>query len=247
MAGRNKEQAVTSGSSSKPASLATRDESNGERSRRRILAAAEKVFAANGLQGATTARIAKLAGVPTPNVHYYFRTKQDLYRAVLENILEVWLVPLSGLDESSDPVESLSAYVAAKLELSRRHPQAARVFAMEMIGGGTPLRRTIDARIREVIRERTQVFQRWNEAGLTDIRHPEHLMFCLWAMIHNYANFSRHICSVLGHRSLDDDLMAEARETITALVLRGCAARSSSRTSRGASSTGQPAPSKTTS
>src|SRR5690242_9006825 len=46
----------------------------------RILAAAESVFAETGFSGATTAEIAKRAGVPKANLHYYFKTKTDLYR-----------------------------------------------------------------------------------------------------------------------------------------------------------------------
>ncbi len=52
-----------------------------------ILAAAEAVFAEQGFGGATMAAIAARAGVPKPNVHYYFPTKEKLYRAVVERVL----------------------------------------------------------------------------------------------------------------------------------------------------------------
>ncbi|MGH6932238.1 MAG: TetR family transcriptional regulator, partial [Dongiaceae bacterium] len=55
----------------------------------RILKAAEEVFATAGFSGARTAAIAKRAGVPKANLHYYFRTKEELYRRVLESILNV--------------------------------------------------------------------------------------------------------------------------------------------------------------
>ena len=61
------------------------------RSEARILAAAEAVFAEAGFSGATTAAIAERAGLPKANLHYYFRTKEALYRRVLENILDLWL------------------------------------------------------------------------------------------------------------------------------------------------------------
>ncbi|MCH8277638.1 MAG: helix-turn-helix transcriptional regulator, partial [Proteobacteria bacterium] len=47
-----------------------------------ILAAAEKIFALNGFKGTTTGDIAREAGLPKANVHYYFKTKSDLYREV---------------------------------------------------------------------------------------------------------------------------------------------------------------------
>src|SRR3546814_4325739 len=56
----------------------------------KILKAAESVFAKKGFAGASTAEIARKAGVPKANLHYYFRTKQDLYASVLDALLEVW-------------------------------------------------------------------------------------------------------------------------------------------------------------
>ncbi|OZA01080.1 MAG: TetR family transcriptional regulator, partial [Rhodobacterales bacterium 17-64-5] len=45
-----------------------------------ILQAAEKVFAEAGFGGATMQLIADMAGLPKANLHYYFATKEDLYR-----------------------------------------------------------------------------------------------------------------------------------------------------------------------
>ena len=56
-----------------------------------ILAASEKVFAQHGFEGATMAQLAAAAGLPKANLHYYFGTKERLYRAVLEGILGMWL------------------------------------------------------------------------------------------------------------------------------------------------------------
>src|SRR5208337_1966831 len=50
-----------------------------DRNQAKILKAAEAVFAEKGFDGATTAEIAARAGVPKPNIHYYFGTKQQLY------------------------------------------------------------------------------------------------------------------------------------------------------------------------
>ena len=46
-----------------------------ERNQAKILKAAEAVFAEKGFDGATTGEIAERAGVPKPNVHYYFGTQ----------------------------------------------------------------------------------------------------------------------------------------------------------------------------
>ena len=51
-----------------------------------ILGAGERVFARAGLNGATMAAIADEAGLPKANLHYYFGSKLDLYRAVLARV-----------------------------------------------------------------------------------------------------------------------------------------------------------------
>ena len=53
-----------------------------------ILEAAEKVFAEAGFGGATMQLIADMAGLPKANLHYYFATKEELYRKVVARILE---------------------------------------------------------------------------------------------------------------------------------------------------------------
>jgi len=49
-----------------------------------ILEAAERIFAVEGLEGARTDAIAAAAGVNKALLYYYFRSKEGLYRAVLE-------------------------------------------------------------------------------------------------------------------------------------------------------------------
>ena len=72
-----------------------------EENERAILAAAEEEFAEQGFSGATMAAIAARAGVPKPNVYYYFSTKERLYRAVVERVLTEWLAAAAALASES--------------------------------------------------------------------------------------------------------------------------------------------------
>ena len=60
----------------------------GEDTRRRILDAALEVFAAEGYEGASTRLLAERAGVNLPAIQYYFGSKEGLYRAVIDSIIE---------------------------------------------------------------------------------------------------------------------------------------------------------------
>ncbi len=54
----------------------------------RILAAATRVFARDGLQGATTREIAREAGVHEVTLFRHFLTKENLLKAVLQQVLD---------------------------------------------------------------------------------------------------------------------------------------------------------------
>ena len=56
----------------------------------KILLSAEKVFAEKGYGGTSMGDIAEEVELPRSNLHYYFSTKDDLYRAVLLDLLDVW-------------------------------------------------------------------------------------------------------------------------------------------------------------
>jgi len=60
----------------------------GEDTRRRILETALEIFAAEGYQGTSTRQLAERAGVNLPAIQYYFGSKEGLYRAVIDDIVE---------------------------------------------------------------------------------------------------------------------------------------------------------------
>lgn len=198
----------------------------GGRIRRRnqavILAAAERVFAESGFAGASMAQIAAAAGLPKANLHYYFGTKEQLYRAVLTGILEIWLNAADGFAVEADPAQVLGAYVRMKLRLSRDRPLASRVFANEILHGAPHLRDYLERELRQWVEGKAVVIDAWVAAGRMTPISPRHLFFVLWAMTQTYADFEVQIRAVLGLDQLDEDAFAAASETVTALVLRGC-------------------------
>lgn len=96
----------------------------GEDTRRRILQTALEVFAAEGYDGASTRLLAERAGVNLPAIQYYFGSKEGLYRAVIEHIVqhnETHLAPLSAklqavLGDPETPAEPLLDLLCEMLE-----------------------------------------------------------------------------------------------------------------------------------
>ena len=96
----------------------------GEDTRRRILDTALEVFAAEGYEGASTRVLAERAGVNLPAIQYYFGSKEGLYRAVIDSIIEhteVQMAPLTGrvtaaLARHDTPCEELLELLCLMLE-----------------------------------------------------------------------------------------------------------------------------------
>ena len=121
-----------------------------EENERALLEAAEWVFAEQGFKGATTAEIARRAGVPKANLHYYFPTKEGLYRSVIERVLTAWLAAASSFDTSDDPRLALSAYIGAKMDLARLMPLATRIWSAEIMRGAPMIQDFLDTTLTRV-------------------------------------------------------------------------------------------------
>jgi TetR/AcrR family transcriptional regulator len=193
--------------------------------RARILQAAEQVFAEQGYRGATTAAIARRAGLPKANLHYYFGTKEALYRAVLEGVLDLWLGELDAITADQDPGEALSRYIHAKVMYSKTRPHASRVFANEVIRGARAIKGFLGADLVARIAEKATVLEAWAAAGKMERVDPVHLFSIIWAASQHYADFEAQVTALKGRATLSDKDYQAAAETITRFVLRGCGIR----------------------
>lgn len=189
----------------------------------RILKAAEEVFATTGFSGARTAAIAKRAGVPKANLHYYFGTKEVLYRRVLENILEVWLHLGDSIRPDAEPDQALAAYVAAKIDYSRRRPHASKVFANELLHGAPQIRGYLRRELKRWVDAKSKVIDGWVAKGKLAPVPAKHLFFLLWAMTQTYADFDLQIAAVLGRKRIAPADYRDAADLITRLAVRGTA------------------------
>src|SRR5690349_15074685 len=124
-----------------------------------LLDAAEAVFAERGFGGATTAEIARRAGLPKANLHYYFGTKDAIYRAVLDRILSLWLAAFDPSAAGDDPAQVLEAYIRDKIRLSREHPRGSRVFASELLRGAPVIRSFLGGELRRWVERQSATMQ----------------------------------------------------------------------------------------
>ncbi|MDE2449239.1 MAG: TetR family transcriptional regulator C-terminal domain-containing protein [Gammaproteobacteria bacterium] len=187
-----------------------------------IIAAAERVFAGAGFGGATMQAIALAAGLPKPNLHYYFGSKRALYQAVLERTLREWLEPTDTIVAEAEPRAALECYIREKMRQSFTRPYASRVWANELLHGAPELRGTLIRTLRPLMRRKAAVIDHWIAQGRMAPLDSLHLFFTIWAATQTYADFEVQICAVLGRDALDREAQAKATQHVVSLILRGC-------------------------
>lgn len=187
----------------------------------KILDAALDVFSTYGFRGATVDQIAVRAGMSKPNLLYYFRRKQDIYTAVLTRTLDMWLAPLGEMDPGGEPEAEISAYVRAKLEQSRDHPQESRLFLGEIMQGAPLIAEVLATDLKDIVEEKAEVLRGWIRAGKLAPIDPVHLIFMIWAMTQHYADFDTQIRALLGRGMSDPDVFRTAGETVLGVMMRG--------------------------
>jgi AcrR family transcriptional regulator len=92
--------------------------------RERLVAGARETLHKQGVERTTLADIAQAAEVPTGNVYYYFKTKDELVEAVIASQLEDVRAALASLEVHRTPKARLKAFVRMLVEqadLTARH------------------------------------------------------------------------------------------------------------------------------
>jgi len=185
----------------------------------KILEAAESVFAEKGFKGASMGLIAERAGVPKPNVYYYFGAKIDLYRRVVEDVCSIWLHAADLFDETDDPKEAIETYVRSKMDLARSRPHGSRLWAIEMASGAPFIQDYMRDTITPWLASREAIMKRWIAEGKMAQLETRYLFFMIWGTTQHYADFEAQINALNDNMPLSDSQFEQAKETVVRLIL----------------------------
>ena len=100
-----------------------------------ILAAAEQEFLTKGYDGARTTSIAQAAGVTHAMLHYYFRTKEQLFERIVDEKFATMshsMVAIMG-DPSLPIVERIKGGIAAHFDFIAANPLLPRFIINEIV------------------------------------------------------------------------------------------------------------------
>jgi AcrR family transcriptional regulator len=135
-------------------SEAVRDRPRGNK-RDRLIAGAAELLHRNGVAATSLADIAHTAGVPVGNVYYYFKTKDDLVRAVIgaqSDQVAAMFAELDALPEPTDRLKALARRWEEMRDVVARHGCPFGTLTAELdrrddgldVEAAEPIRRILD-------------------------------------------------------------------------------------------------------
>jgi len=193
-----------------------------EKSQDKILAAAQEEFIIQGYKGATVQAIADRANLPKANVLYYFKNKENIYHTVLERTLAMWDDAIGDIDPDHGPAVAIEKFIASKVQLSFKEPDASKIYAMEIIQGAQHLKDFTRTYLRKWVRDKTALFQHWIDKGEMNDVDPVHLIFLIWSTTQHYADFDNQILTVMNQADFEEEDCERVTAFLTDFILRGC-------------------------
>jgi AcrR family transcriptional regulator len=190
-----------------------------EESRAAILKAAAREFAEHGIAGARTDSIAREARVNKALLYYYFKDKETLYGAVLDDAFSgLKEAVFRVLDSSLPPREKILDYAKAYFDFIASNQLYPRLMQREMMRAREGQSHHIDKIIKNYIRP---IFTRVSEVmkqGIADGEfrdvNPVHFVPSMVAMIVFYFSSAPMMQKIVGFNPLTPERIAERRAAV---------------------------------
>jgi AcrR family transcriptional regulator len=190
-----------------------------EESRAAILQAAAREFAAHGIAGARTDAIARQAKVNKALIYYYFKDKETLYGAVLDNAFSgLKSTVLRVLDSEQPTREKFLTYVGAYFDFVAANQDYPKLMQREMMRA----REGQSAHIEKVIKNYIQpIYMRVGELLREGIAEgefrpvdPAHFIPSLISMIVFYFSSAPVMQKIVRFNPLAPERIAEQRAAV---------------------------------
>ncbi|HKV03811.1 MAG TPA: TetR/AcrR family transcriptional regulator [Candidatus Acidoferrales bacterium] len=182
---------------------------------RRILAAAEQHFAAQGLAGARTEEIALAAHANKAMLYYYFGNKRRLHRAVLENLLRQFRTGvLAPRKKNASASEQFFSSVSGYFDFLATHPNYPLLVQREAMGAGG----NFDFMVREYFRPVYGQLSRAIEVGIAsgEFRKvdPGQTASIAMGMVTSYFAAAPIVSQMVGHNLLTPQAIAARKRAL---------------------------------
>ena len=189
-----------------------------EESRGAILHAAVREFAREGVAGARIDAIARSAGVNKALLYYYFKDKEGLYDAVLDEVFSgVREAVRKALAQPFPPRERLKAYVRAHFDYIAANPPYHRIVNAEFLRAGresSRMARVAQQYFRPIFSSLAALLQEGAESGDFQPVNPIHFVPSMISVIAFYFTTAPIMKMLTGFDPLAPERLAERRAAV---------------------------------
>ena len=200
-------------------------ESKRDKTIRRILDAAAKIFSEAGFAGARMDEIAKQAKINKAMIYYHIGDKKALYAAVLHDMIGDAIERFMGdLQGNKSPEEKLKIYISGVAHTMDQHPHWAPIMMREQASGGRNLPEVIAQAFAAIIGTVTDILEEGTKQGVFIKTTPFiiHSMVTGGVMFYkgSYPVRSRYAVFPENVKKLDDRVSGEVSSEIEKLILK---------------------------
>lgn len=193
----------------------------GVETRAAIRQAAECIFAESGFGEARTDAIAARAGVNKALLYYYFKSKDDLYFAILEDHLKDFHRRVTEVLSAEGPARAkLLAYVSAHFDFISARPNYPRLFHRLMMTGGAQLQRMAREYSAPVYRKLVSVIECGMRSGEFQKVDSHHTVLSLIALIVFYFSSAPVLNVATQTDPYDKTQLARRKEEVLKFIRR---------------------------
>lgn len=176
--------------------------------RGRIFESALRLFSLRGFAATSLREIAEEAHVSKPMIYYYFGSKEALYGAIVQEILEEMEAAIrAGLPRTADPAAQLVEFCAAYIDYFLQKEEVIALVLREVFGLGDAMARFSETLGEHVRRPLDEIL----DAGMADgTFHADHVGRCATAITGIMNMFI--LAHVFGGSRLDRDVIVHQVE-----------------------------------
>jgi TetR/AcrR family transcriptional regulator len=190
-----------------------------EESRAAILQAAAQEFAEHGIAGARTDAIAREAKVNKALLYYYFKDKETLYGAVLDNAFAgLKTTVFRVLDGDLPPREKMMAYAGAYFDFIASNQLYPRLMQREMMrardGQSPHIDKVVKNYLQPIFGKVSELIRKGSADGEFRQVNPAHFVPSMVAMIVFYFSSAPMLQKIVGFNPLTPDRIAERRAAV---------------------------------
>jgi AcrR family transcriptional regulator len=202
---------------------AVRRKRDPEGMQRKILEAATEEFATHGFGGARVERISRRAHTVDRMLYYYFGSKEQLFRSVLERAYEQLGDAEQRLQlEQTPPRQAMVELIVFTWEYYCAHPEFIRLLNSENLHRGQHLKKS--TRLAQLsfplLRILANLLERGERAGVfRKALDPAQIYLTIAALGYFYLSNRYTLSRFLGQELMDEDRRAQWLEHMTQVVL----------------------------